>query len=173
MKDKVESFCWVSVVEFEEVSEGLPVLKGNEGEQDVAGEGEVEGSFWSAMSVPIFLPGGGVAFVVIAVLDAPVLANGAGGTGFFFRFQAGKEDAGMALGRLVGVFLFLPVALHGDGGAGAGQLGGDWGDGLDGGFAGVDAPVIAFAAQVKKGEPSRARVAASNRLEVFAFVPMR
>ena len=59
------------------------------------------------MSVPIFLPGGGVAFVVIAVLDAPVLANGAGGTGFFFRFQAGKEDAGMALGRLVGVFLFV------------------------------------------------------------------
>jgi hypothetical protein len=33
--------------------------------------------------------------------------------------------------------------------------------------------VIPLATQVKKGEPSRARVAPSSRLEVFCFVPMR
>jgi hypothetical protein len=33
--------------------------------------------------------------------------------------------------------------------------------------------VIAFLAQVKKGEPFRALAAPSKRLEVFALVPMR
>jgi hypothetical protein len=71
------------------------------------------------------------------------------------------------------VFLFAPVALHGHGTTGTWQSGGDRGDGLHSGFAGVDAAVIAFATQVKKGEPFRVREAASSRLEVFSFVPMR
>lgn len=172
MKDEVEGLGRVTVVKFEKVGEGLALLEGNDGKQGIASEGQIESGLGSAMPVPVFLPDGGVAFVVVAVFDAPVFADGLCGTGFFFRPQAGEEDAGMAFERLR-FFLFAPVALHGHGGAGAGQPGRDRGDGLHSGFAGVDAAVIPFATQVKKGEPSRARVAPSSRLEVFSFVPMR
>ncbi len=172
MKDEVEGLGRVTVVKLEEVGEWLALLEGNDGKQGIASEGQIESGLGSSMPVPVFLPGRGVAFVVVAVLDAPVFAGGLCGTGFFFRPQAGEEDAGMASGRLR-VFLFAPVALHGHGGTGAGQTGRDRGDGLHSGFAGVDAAVIPFATQVKKGEPSRARVAPSSRLEVFSLVPMR
>jgi hypothetical protein len=75
--------------------------------------------------------------------------------------------------RRLGVFLLRPVAPHAHRGAGAGQPGFDRTDDRDGGLAGVDAPVVAFAAQGKKGEPSRARVAAASRREVFSLVPRR
>jgi hypothetical protein len=172
LKDEVEGFCRVAVVKLEEVGEGLALLEGNDGKEGIAGECQIESGPGSSMPVPVFLPGGGVAFVVVAIFDTPVPASGAGGTGFFFRPQAGEEDASMALGRLR-FFLFAPVALHGHCGAGTGQSGRDRGDGFYGGFAGVDAPVISFATQVKKGEPSRAREAPSSRLEVFSLVPMR
>jgi hypothetical protein len=104
LKDKDEGFGWVAVVKLEEVGEGPALLEGNDGKQGIARERQGESGLGSSMPVPVFLPGGGVAFVVVAVLDAPVLS---------------------------------------------------------------------FAAQVKKGEPSRARVAPFRRLEVFSFVPMR
>ena len=109
---------------------------------------------------------------MVAVLHAPVSAGGLSGTGFLFPPQAAGEDAGMAFEGMR-VFLFDPVAPHGHGGAGTGQFGADRGDELHSGFAGVDAAMIAFATQVTKGVPSRARVAPSSRLEVFSFVPMR
>ena len=109
---------------------------------------------------------------MVAILDAPVFTDGPGGEGFFFRPKAGEEDAGMAFGSL-GFFLFAPVALHGYRRASTGQSGGDRGDGFHGGFARVDAPVLAFGAQVKKGEPFRALVAFSSRLGVFSLVPIR
>ena len=172
MKDEVEGLGRVAVVKLEEVGEGLALLEGDDGKQGIAGEGQIESGLGSSMPVPVFLPGGGVAFVVVAVLDAPVLADSLSGTGFFFPPQAGEEDAGMAFEGLR-FFLFAPVALHGHGATGTGKSGRDRGDGLHSGFAGVDATVIAFATQVKKGEPSRAREAPSSRLEVFSFVPMR
>jgi len=104
LKDKVEGLGRVAVVNLEEVGEGLALLEGNDGKQGIARERQIESGLGSSMPVPVFLPGGGVAFVVVA---------------------------------------------------------------------GVDAPVISVAAQVKKGEPSRARVAPSSRLEVFSLVPMR
>jgi len=105
LKDKVEGFGWVAVVKLEEVREGFALLGGNDGEQGVACERQIESGPWS--SVPVFLPGGGVAFVMVAILDAPVFASGLGGTGFFFPPQAGEEDAGVAFGRLR-FFLFAP-----------------------------------------------------------------
>lgn len=36
MKDEVEGFCGVAVVKFEEVSEGLALLEGNDGKQGIA-----------------------------------------------------------------------------------------------------------------------------------------
>lgn len=172
MKNEGESFGRVAVVKLEEVGEGFALFEGNDGKQGIAGERQIQSGLGPSMAVPVFLPGGGVAFVVVAVFNAPVSACGPCGTGFFLCPKAGKEDAGVAPGRL-GLFLFAPIALNGHGGAGTRQSGRDWGDGFHGGFAGVDAPVIAFAAQVKKGEPSRALLAASIRLEVFSLVPMR
>ena len=162
----------MAVVKLEEEGEGLALLEGNDGKEGIARESQIEGGLGSSMPVPVFLPGGGVTFVVVAILDAPVSADGLSGTGFFFRSQVGEEEAGMAFEGMR-AFLFDPVALHGHGGAGTGQSGADRGDELHGGFAGVDAAMIAFATQVKKGVPSRARVAPSSRLEVFSFVPMR
>ena len=171
MKDEVECFCRVAVVKFEEVGEGLALLERNDGKQGISREGQIERGFWPAMPVAVFLPGAGIAFVVVAVLDAPVFADGLGGTGFFFRIQAGEEDARVAFEDLR-LLLLEPITPHGHCAAGTRQSGADRGDGLHSGFAGVNTPVLAFAIQVKKGEPSRAWVAPSNRLEVFSFVPM-
>ena len=63
-----------------------------------------------------------IPFVVVAVFDTPMSAGGAGGTGFFFRPQAGEEDAGMILEGL-GFFLIAPLAVHGHGGTCARQSG--------------------------------------------------
>ena len=148
------------------------MFEGNDGKQGVAREGEVQSGVGSAMPVTIFLPGRGVSFVVVAVLNAPVTSDGFCGTGFFVHRQAGEEDTGVALGGLR-VFFFAPVALHGNGATGSGESSRYRRDGLDGGFAGIDAPVLPFATELKKGEPSRASAAPLRRLEVFAFVPMR
>ena len=125
------------------------------------------------MPVTILLPGGSIAFVMIAVFDRPVLTRGSGGTCFFFGSKTGEEDAGVALEGLAGIALLGPLALYAHYGAGAGQSGGNRGDGFEGGFAGVDASVFGFCAQVKRGVFSRARVAAFKRTEVFSLVPRR
>ena len=62
------------MVVFEEVGQRLALLEGDDGQQDVAGEGEIERGVGFAMAVPVFLPGAGVAFVVVAVFHGPVLA---------------------------------------------------------------------------------------------------
>ena len=55
------------MVEFKEVGQGLALLEGDQGQEDVAGERQIERSGGFAMAVPVFLPGAGVAFVVVAV----------------------------------------------------------------------------------------------------------
>jgi hypothetical protein len=60
----------VAVVKFEEGGQRFSLFEGNDGRQGVAREGEVQG-VGSAMPVTILLPGRGVSFVVVAVLDAP------------------------------------------------------------------------------------------------------
>lgn len=160
------------MIKLEEVCQRLAFLERDEREKGVAGQGEIEGSVGTSVPVSIFLPGGGVAFVVIAILDAPVVAGGLGGTHFVIAAKTGEENAGMAF-FAQRIFLFAPLAMDAHGGASARQTGIDRRDGFDKGFAGVDAPVRAFATQVKKGEPSRACPAPSRRLEVFSLVPMR
>ena len=66
----------MAVVKFEEAAQGFSLFEWNDGKQGVARKGEVQGGFGSTMLVAIFLPGRGVAFVVVAVLDAPVFAGG-------------------------------------------------------------------------------------------------
>ena len=83
----------MAMVVFEEVCQRLPLLKGDEGQEDVAGEGEIERGVGFAMAVPIFLPGAGVTLVVVAVFHGPMLADGIGGTRFLVGAEAGKEEA--------------------------------------------------------------------------------
>ena len=124
------------------------------------------------MAMAIFLPGGGVAFVVVAILDGPVTARSLCGAGFVFGAEAGEEEAGMGL-FFLRVLLLCPLPHDGKRATCAGQANFDGGNRFNGGFAGVDAPVFALATQAKKGEFSSAREAPSRRLEVFSLVPMR
>ena len=105
------------------------------------------------MAVSVFLPGAGIAFVVIAVFHRPVFARGAGGAGFFLRAEAGEEVAGVAVLLLERVFFLRPVALDGEGRADARQPGVDWGNGGDGRPTPVQAPVLALLTQFKRGVP--------------------
>ena len=125
------------------------------------------------MAMAVFLPGTGVAFVVVAVFDGPVLAYRVCGAGFFLGGEAGEEAAGVPFGRLERVFLLRPITLDRDRRAGTRQSGGDWGNGGDGPAPSVQTPVFALLAQLKKGVSLRASVAAARRWEVFSLVPMR
>jgi hypothetical protein len=111
------------MVKFEEVGQRLTLLAGDEGQEDVAGEREIERGVGFAMAVPVFLPGTGVAFVVVAVFHRPVLANRLCRAQFFVYGEAGEEESGVAFGHLERVFLLRPVALDRDGRAGSRQPG--------------------------------------------------
>lgn len=132
------------MIKLEEVCQRLAVLERNERKKGVAGQGEIERGTGASVPVSIFLPGGGVAFVVIAIFDAPVVAGGFGGTRFVIAAKTGEENAGVAL-FAQRIFLFAPMAMDAHGGASARQSGIDRRDGFDTSFAGVDAPVRAFA----------------------------
>lgn len=161
------------MVEFEEVGQRLAFFKGDDGQKDVAGKREIEGGVGFAMTVSVFLPGAGVALVVVAVFYGPVLANRARRAVFFLRREAGEEDAGVVFLGLKRILFLRPIALDGDGRAGARQAGVDGRDGGEGGAASVQTTVFGLLAQVKKGVPWRACAAPARRLEVFSLVPMR
>ncbi len=158
---------------FEEVGQRLAFLKGDDGQKDVAGEREIERGVGFAMAVSVFLPGAGVAFVVVAIFHGPVLANRTCRARFFVRGEAGEEEACVVFLRLERVFLLRPIALDRDGRAGARQPGVDWGNDGDGTATQVQTPVLALLTQLKKGVALRACVAPARRLEVFSLVPMR
>lgn len=86
-----------AVVKFKEACQRFTFFERNDGKQGVACEGEVQSGVGSAMPVAILLPGRGVAFVVVAVLYAPVTSDGLYRTGFFLHQQAGEEETGVAL----------------------------------------------------------------------------
>ena len=88
------------MVKFKEVGQRLTFIEGDEGQEDVAGEREIEGGVGFAMAMSVFLPGAGVTFVVIAIFHGPVLANRACGARFFVAGEAGKKAAGVAFLRL-------------------------------------------------------------------------
>jgi hypothetical protein len=73
----------------------------------------------------------------------------------------------------VGLFFLAPLSAHGYCGASAGEVRVDWRDGRYGTLAAVDASVVAFQTQFKKGESFKARLAPFSRREVFSLVPTR
>ena len=164
---------WVAMVAFKEVRQRLALFKGDQRQQDVAGERQIEGGVGFAMAVPVFLPGAGVALVVVAGFHRPVPTHCLGRALLLAGAQAGEEVAGVAFLRLERVVLLRPVALDRDGRAGPRQSGVDGRDRGDGAAAPVQPPVFAFLAQFKKGVLWRACVAPARRFEVFSLVPMR
>jgi hypothetical protein len=163
----------VAVVELEEVCQGLALLEGDEGQEDVAGERQIECGVGFAMAVSVFLPGAGVAFVVVAVFHGPVRANRACRAGCLVGGKAGEEAAGVAFLGLERVFFLGPITPNRDCRAGAKQPGVDGGYGGDGPAAPVQTPVLALLTQCKKGVPLRACTAPARRWEVFSLVPIR
>lgn len=161
------------MVVFKEVCQRLALLEGDEGQEDVAGEREIECGVGFAMAVSVFLPGAGVSFVVVAVFHGPVLANRDCGAHFFARAEAGEEEAGVTFLCLKRVFPVRPIALDRDRRADAWEAGVDGGNGGDGTATQVQTPVLALLTQLKKGVPWRAWVAPARRWEVFFLVPMR
>lgn len=143
----------VAVIMFEEVCQRLALLEGDEGQEDVAGEREIECGVGFAMAVTVFLPGAGVTFVVVAVFHGPVLANGVCGAHLFVRGEAGEEEAGVAFLCLERVPLLRPITLDCDGRADAWEAGVDGGNGGDGTAPQVQPPVLALLTQVKRGVP--------------------
>ena len=125
---------------FEIVGQRLAFLERDESQEDVAGEREIERGVGFAMAVAVFLPGAGVALVVVAVFHRPVLANGGGRAHFFVRGEAGEEAAGVAFLRRERVFLLRPITLDRDGRADARQPGVDGGKGGDGPAPPVQTP---------------------------------
>ena len=103
------------MVMFEKVGQRLAFLEGNDGQEDIAGEREIERGVGFAMAVAVFLPGTGVAFVVVAVFHGPVLANRLCRARSFVCGEAGEEEAGVAFLRLERVFFLGPIALDRDG----------------------------------------------------------
>jgi hypothetical protein len=71
------------------------------------------------MAVSVFLPGAGVAFVVVAVFHGPVRANRACRARCLVRGKAGEEAAGVAFLGLERVLFLGPIAPNRDSRAGA------------------------------------------------------
>ena len=105
----------VAMVVFEEVCQRLAFLEGDDGQEEAAGEREIERAVGFGMAVSVFLPGAGVAFVVVAVFDRPVLANRARRAHFFVRGEAGEEETCVSFLRLERVNFLRPGALDRDG----------------------------------------------------------
>lgn len=125
------------------------------------------------MAVTVFLPGAGVAFVVIAVFHRPVPSHRLCRALLFAHGEAAEKVAGVAFLRLERIFLLRPVALDREGRAGPRQPGVDGRDRGAGAAPRIQPPVFAFLAQYKRGVPLRACVAPAKRLEVFSLVPTR
>jgi len=161
------------MVVFKELRQRLAFGKGNQRQQDVAGQRQIKGGVGLAMTVPVFLPGAGVALVMVAGFHRPVPARGLGRALLLAGAQAGEEMTGVAFAPLERVVLLRPIALDGDGRASPRQAGVDGGDRGDGPAAPVQPPVFAFLTQFKRGVSWSACVAPARRLAVLALVPRR
>jgi hypothetical protein len=172
-EDESKGVCRVAMVVFKEVRQRLTILEGNQRQEHIAGQRQIQRGVGFAMAMPVFLPGAGVPSVVVAVFHRPVLAHRHDRALLFAHGEAGEKVAGVAFLRREGVFLLRPIALDGDDRTSPRQPGVDGRDRGDGATAQVQPSVFAFLAQGKKGVSFRACVAPARRLEVFSLVPMR
>lgn len=172
LKEKFDGLCGGAVVALEVLREGLSRLEGDQRQEPIARERQIERGLGSAVTVLILLPGARVAFPMIAIFHTPVPADGFDTAVFLHTRQAGEEPAGMGFFGRLGLFLFTPAALHAQDRAQVRQIEVRRLCLRGGRFALVNAPVPAFYAEGKKGEPARSSLARPNLLEVFSLVPM-
>ena len=95
------------------------LVERDDGQQRVARQGEVLGYVGAAVPVAVFLPHAVIALVMVAVLNAPMPADGVSEIAAAMRFHARDEVADV----LVGFFRFgrlFPHAPHFEDTTGAG-----------------------------------------------------
>ena len=63
---------WVATIVFKEVRQWLAWFKGDRGQEDVAGQRQIERGVGLAVAMPVFLPGAGVALAFSAHLGVIV-----------------------------------------------------------------------------------------------------
>ena len=56
MKDEVEGTGRVAVIKLEEVSKRLTLLEGNDGEESVTSEGQIQSGLGSSVAMAVLLP---------------------------------------------------------------------------------------------------------------------
>ena len=59
LEEEVKGLARVAVVDLEVVGQGFAFLEGDEGQQDVAGQRQIERGVGFEMAVSVFLPGAG------------------------------------------------------------------------------------------------------------------
>jgi hypothetical protein len=123
-----------------------------------------------AEPMAVFLPYAVVAFVVVAVFHAPVLAHCGAESDGFSRWTAGDEVADVDV-LFVRVVSLHPFAFDFHRAAGTGKPDINGSERSDCGATDIDATVVAIATQVKKGVLPIAVSTASSRLPVFSLVP--
>lgn len=85
----------MAMIVFKELGQRLAMVEGDDGQEDVASEGQIERGIGFTMAVPVFLPGADVAFVVVAIFHRPMLAGSIRGAEFLVSAEAGKEESGV------------------------------------------------------------------------------
>jgi len=149
--EEFEGSRWIGLVGVEPAAEVLRLVEGNDREERVSGQGQVLRGVDPPVSMVIFHPLTGVFFVVVFILNSPVVPNHSGGSlqlsWVVSRAEAAQEVAGVTPCFKVAffeVFEVHPSALALKGAARVGQSGLHRADRSKGVFAVVDASVSGF-----------------------------
>src|SRR4051812_44009568 len=96
----------------EVLSERRALFKGDQGQECIAGQGEIESGVGPAVTVIVFTPSAGVTFPVIAIFHTPVSADSLDAALALDRGQARYEPPGVDLFVAVLACLFAPATLY-------------------------------------------------------------
>ena len=110
MKDEVDGELRVSLVFGNQARQVALLIKGDDGQKGVSGEGEVLGDPGAAVPMAVFLPNGVVALVMVAIFHAPMPTGGAAKVRRFVGRQAGDEVADVNAGLARWIFFGPPFA---------------------------------------------------------------
>jgi hypothetical protein len=150
LEDEIDGELPVVLIVGDERGEVALFVEWDNRQQGVARQREVLGDVDSPEPVAVFLPHAVVLLVVVAVLNAPVLADGRAEADEFFRRTAGDEVPEVEV-LLVGMTALDPLPFHRDRAAGAEQLDIKRLEWLGRDPPDVDPTVVAVVTQVKKG----------------------
>jgi len=149
--DEFQGLGWVGLVGVEPAAQVFCFVEGNDREERVSGQGQVLRRVDPSVPMVVFHPLTGVFFIVVFVLNSPVVADHSGGSRQFSkvvaRVEAAQEIAGVVPHFEVWIFEVFeihPGALALEGAARVGQASFDRADGGVAVFAVVEATVTTF-----------------------------